>query len=218
MSRAIAITLLATLLAGCGAASGPMAAPRGAGAVQGLRLKAPAVQAENFKQVDKDLYRSGVPSDADMAGIAALGIKTDISLQYDRGNEAKVVANEKKVAKSLAIKFVHLPLPFAKEPPEAMVKKYLAVFDDPASLPALVHCKRGRDRTGTMVALHRMVHGGWSNEKAFKEMESFGFKKEDYPQYAKFVLEYGKARDEAKKKRDEAFAAQFPVIGSWDRE
>ncbi len=219
MHRLITTTLLAvTLLAGCGTAAGPFGAARGAGSVEGLKLKAPTVAAENFRQVDKNLYRCGVPSAEDMAAFARLGIKTDITLQFNGGSEAPVVKNEQVLAKKNGIKFVHIPLPFAKEPPASMVKKYLAVFADEANLPAIVHCKRGRDRTGTMVSLYRITQNGWTNEKAFKEMESFGFKKADYPHYAKFVLEYGKAADAKKRKRDEEFAELVPAFGGWDRE
>lgn len=223
MSRSIVTALIATvLLAGCGtfqpSGAGKLGAPRAASAIAGLTLKAPTVAAENFRQVDKHLYRCGVPSEADMAAFARLGIKTDISLQFNGGSEAPVVKAESGVAKKLGIKFVHIPLPFGKEPPAAMMKQFFDVFEDEANLPAIVHCKHGRDRTGTMVATYRIAHNGWSNAKAFEEMESFGFKKKDYPHYANFVLTYGKATDEQKRKRDESFAALVPAFGGWDRE
>lgn len=219
MIRATVSTLLASLLlAGCGAAYGPLAAPRAMGGADALKLAA-KVQAENFKKVSDELYRSGVPSDDDLAAMKAMGIKTDITLQSLGGKEAGVVDHEKSVCKKLGIKVVHLPLPWAKEPPKSMIDKYLKVFEEPDNLPALVHCKRGRDRTGAMVAIYRIVRSEWTNEKAFKEMESFGFKKEDYPYFHTFVMEYGKAVDEkkkARKQREEALAAFAP--GSWDLE
>ena len=219
MRRPLVTALLVSLLlAGCGALPGPFGAPRGTGAVEGSRLTAPTLGAENFRQVDKDLYRSGVPSDDDMAAFARLGIKTDITLQFTGGSEAPVVKHEKKVAKDLGIKFVHLPLPWGKQPPRAMITKFLAVFKDPKNLPAIVHCKRGRDRTGAMVGLYRIVENGWTNEKAFKEMESFGFVKADYPHYAEFVLGYGKPAEDAKRQREEALPVAVPAFGGWDRE
>lgn len=231
MTRTALSALLATiLLAGCsphgwgpGAAGergpNPFApgAARQMGAVSGLRLKAPTVEAENFRQVDKNLYRCGVPSDEDMAAFARLGIKTDISLQFTGGSEAPVVKHESAVAKQLGIKFVNIPLPFGKEPPAAMVKKYFDIFADEANLPAIVHCKRGRDRTGTMVAIYRIQENGWSNEKAFAEQESFGFKKKDYPHYANYVLNFGKPADARKKKqREDELAALLPAFGGWE--
>ena len=37
-----------------------------------------------------------------------------------------------------------------------------------------VHCKRGADRTGTVVACYRMMHDKWENARAFKEAKSLG--------------------------------------------
>lgn len=206
--------LAASVLAGCGTAT-LAGAPRAAGGFAGSKLKAPTIAAENFRQVDKDLYRSGVPSDEDLAAYVRLGIKTDITLQFDDGSEAPVVKHEKEVARKLGLKVLHLPLPWGKEPPQAMIDKYLAAFEDPANLPAIVHCKRGRDRTGAMVGLYRVAVNGWTNEKAFKEMESFGFKKKDYPHYADFVLNYGKPAADAKRKREESLPALLPAFGGW---
>lgn len=214
---AVATTLMTLLLAGCGAQALPGAAARGMTAGQALRLKT-KVAAERFTRVSDELYRSGVPSDEDLAAMAGMGIKTSITLQSLGGKEAGVVAHEKEAAKKVGIKVVHLPLPWAKEPPQSMVDKYLAVFDEPENLPALVHCKRGRDRTGAMVSVYRIVKSKWSNEKAYKEMESFGFVKADYPYFYDFVMAYGRATEEkkAQKQKEEALAGFMP--GSWDQE
>lgn len=48
-----------------------------------------------------------------------------------------------------------------------------------AGIPVYIHCQRGCDRTGYMVARHRMSEagGGWSKAKAWKEMLAYGFDK-----------------------------------------
>jgi protein tyrosine/serine phosphatase len=214
---AVAATLVSLLLAGCGAQGLPGAGVRGMTAAQALRLKS-TISAENFTKVDANLYRSGVPSDEDMAAFAGMGIKTDITLQSLSGKEAGVVAHEKAVAKKVGIKVVHLPLPWGQDPPEAMLDKYFDVFEKPENLPAIVHCKHGRDRTGTLVALYRIVKSKWTNERAFKEMGAFGFKKADYPHYHAFVMAYARQSDQkkAQKQKEAAFAAFMP--GSWDQE
>jgi tyrosine-protein phosphatase SIW14 len=37
-----------------------------------------------------------------------------------------------------------------------------------------VHCRRGADRTGTVIACYRITHDGWSNRKALQEATSYG--------------------------------------------
>jgi protein tyrosine/serine phosphatase len=187
----------AMLLLGCGQAplTGTRAtlAPQGPGAEALARKKqaAGALPMENFAKVSDALYRGGLPSDADMAGLSKLGVKTDIDLQHDSsGPEKDVVAHEKETAKKLGMKFVNLPLPWGVAPPQAMVDKLLETLSDPQNLPAYIHCKHGRDRTGTMVAIYRMEHDGLSGAQALEEMRSFGFKPKDYPFYADYVLKF----------------------------
>jgi tyrosine-protein phosphatase SIW14 len=37
-----------------------------------------------------------------------------------------------------------------------------------------VHCLRGKDRTGTVVACYRIQHDGWDNERALAEAKGYG--------------------------------------------
>jgi protein tyrosine/serine phosphatase len=87
--------------------------------------------------------------------------------------------------------FVNLPLPFGKEPPKSMVDKWMQIVNDP-NAKVYVHCKQGRDRTGTMVAIERILNEGYTGEQALAEMKTFGFDPNHYPHYANFVLELGK--------------------------
>jgi protein tyrosine/serine phosphatase len=41
--------------------------------------------------------------------------------------------------------------------------------------PVFLHCKRGSDRTGTVVAIYRMKNDGWTPKQAMDEAKSFGF-------------------------------------------
>ena len=46
---------------------------------------------------------------------------------------------------------------------------------DPANGPYLIHCQHGADRTGTMVAMYRMVIQGWPKDKAIDELVNGGY-------------------------------------------
>jgi hypothetical protein len=75
-----------------------------------------------------------------------------------------------------------------------MVQRFLATVD--AATPAArvyVHCRLGRDRTGTLVAVFRQARQGATPEAALAEMKQFGFnpEKDTYLQYlANFVKSY----------------------------
>jgi protein tyrosine/serine phosphatase len=45
----------------------------------------------------------------------------------------------------------------------------MALLQDPANTPVFIHCRRGADRVGVVVACYRMVHDGWSNRLALDE-------------------------------------------------
>jgi protein tyrosine/serine phosphatase len=51
----------------------------------------------------------------------------------------------------------------------------MKTIDDPDCGPVYVHCAGGRHRTGSMVAVYRMVHDGWTVDKAYDEMLAYDF-------------------------------------------
>ncbi|HEY9720398.1 MAG TPA: sulfur transferase domain-containing protein [Oscillatoriaceae cyanobacterium] len=158
-----------------------------------LSLSAKSPTLENFRQVTPNLLRGGVPDEADLAWLAAHGVKTDVSLQNAfMGSEKPVVAAERQTAAKLGMNFVNLPLPYGKEPPQSMVDSWVKLLEDPNAGPIYVHCKQGRDRTGTMVAIERILNEGYTGEQALAEMKTFGFDPSHYPKYAEFVLALGK--------------------------
>lgn len=55
------------------------------------------------------------------------------------------------------------------------VVKFLRIATTPGLQPVLVHCRHGSDRTGTMVAVYRVVVEGWTKAQAKDEMIHGGF-------------------------------------------
>jgi protein tyrosine/serine phosphatase len=74
-------------------------------------------------------------------------------------------------------------------PTDAELKAFFDVVLDPAKRPVFVHCAHGKDRTGTMCAVYRMEVDGWTPEKAFEEMQKFGFH-DLYTDLEKYVKAY----------------------------
>jgi tyrosine-protein phosphatase SIW14 len=70
-------------------------------------------------------------------------------------------------------------------PTEAQIKQILALMEDQTAGPVFVHCKRGADRTGAVIAAYRIDHDKWENSKALSEamtdkMSHFQFQRQQY--------------------------------------
>ena len=59
-------------------------------------------------------------------------------------------------------------------PTEGEIAKLLTLLEDTATGPVFVHCKRGADRTGAVIAAYRIDHDHWENARALKEAMSSG--------------------------------------------
>jgi protein tyrosine/serine phosphatase len=45
----------------------------------------------------------------------------------------------------------------------------LALLNDESAGPVFIHCRRGNDRTGMIIACYRISHDHWENRKALDE-------------------------------------------------
>lgn len=137
-------------------------------------------QAENakaefvrFSIVSDGIYRGSMPENpADMDELQKLGIRTIVSLKTSE----EATEEESEWAQARGMSLIHTPLiAWIFPPKEANVNLALTALKDPSLRPVFVHCTHGRDRTGLVVALHRMHHEGWSPDQAYEEWRSHGF-------------------------------------------
>jgi protein tyrosine/serine phosphatase len=75
-------------------------------------------------------------------------------------------------------------------PSDADVAKALAILNDPAAGPVFVHCRRGADRTGTILACYRISHDHWKNQSALKEARDLGMRFFEWAMQ-NYVIHYG---------------------------
>ncbi len=120
----------------------------------------------NFALVGPGLYRSAQPDARGFSAAKQLGIKTIINIRWAKSDIEEL--------KGLGLRYVHISFS-ALYPEDEDVIAFLQVMQDSANHPALIHCQRGADRTGMMVAIYRHVVQGWPMERAKKEMPIFGF-------------------------------------------
>jgi uncharacterized protein (TIGR01244 family) len=125
----------------------------------------------NFQKVNDQVYRGAQPTNSGFQQLAQLGIKTVVDLR-DIGEHSQ--ADEQKIVTGLGMRYVSIPMHGMSTPKDDLVAAVQALFNDPANGPVFVHCKRGADRTGMVVAVYRISHDGWDNKKALSEAKSNG--------------------------------------------
>jgi uncharacterized protein (TIGR01244 family) len=138
-------------------------------------------QLPNFHKVNERLFRGGQPKKDGIKKLAELGIKTIVNLRGE-SDETKAEENE---AKSFGMRFFNVPMSSAGRPTEDQIKRIFEIIETAENAPVFVHCRRGSDRTGVIVALFRIKHNGWTDNQAIDEAKRYGlgfiqFGKRDY--------------------------------------
>jgi tyrosine-protein phosphatase SIW14 len=124
----------------------------------------------NFHQVNEKLYRGAQPLSGGMKELAALRIKTVINLR----GEDEQTREEEIEAKAAGLRYFSVPLPGFGRPKTEQVERVLNLIADSRNWPVFVHCRHGEDRTGTIIAVYRISHDGWTSEQAKKEAKKYG--------------------------------------------
>ncbi len=125
----------------------------------------------NFSKVNEKLYRGGQPTKAGVEQLDAMKVKTIINLRGDDENSKA----EEKWAQDADIKFISVNLSNWFEPKTEDIERIIEEIDKPENQPVFVHCRRGADRTGTVIAVYRIRHDGWTSKRAIDEAKDFDF-------------------------------------------
>jgi protein-tyrosine phosphatase len=127
------------------------------------------VSISNFGVVDGRIYRGEQPAGKDYAALAAIGVKTIIDLRCDARS------SEPRDAKAAGLQYINIGIDGTGTPTDAQAMEFLNAVDDPANGVVYVHCAGGRHRTGSMIAIYRMTHDGWTLDQAYNEMLAYDF-------------------------------------------
>jgi hypothetical protein len=164
------------------------------------------------------LYRSGqLTAEGFRDAVARFGIRTVVNAQNEFPDPDLIISfwdrrtvRETAVCRDLGVRYVHLApdlCPNRTDPAARpkVIDEFLAVLDDPANHPVLLHCKAGLHRTGVLAAVYRMEYEGWGPARALAELKAHGFGNSaatagnDYIQ--QYILNYvprsGVAREDA---------------------
>jgi tyrosine-protein phosphatase SIW14 len=124
----------------------------------------------NFFKVSERLYRGGQPKTGGVKKLAEIGIKTIINL---RGTDEMTRAEEAE-AKAAGLVYFNIPMPGLSRPTHEQISRVMEIVNAQEGGPVFIHCKRGSDRTGTVVAIYRILRDGWTADKALTEAKRFG--------------------------------------------
>jgi protein tyrosine phosphatase (PTP) superfamily phosphohydrolase (DUF442 family) len=171
---ALGLCAASVLLGGCATPTPPASSPR----PDHWAAPVEAVGIPNLYRVNGSLYRSAQPTRAGIAdldeGVRLVAgdapIRTIVSLRTNHTDASPGAGPSTVQLEHISVQSWH--------PEDEDVVRFLRIATDPARQPVLVHCRRGADRTGTMVAIYRVVVEGWSKADAIDEMTrgDYGFR------------------------------------------
>ncbi|KAG9253706.1 tyrosine phosphatase family-domain-containing protein [Emericellopsis atlantica] len=124
----------------------------------------------NFGVVAPGLYRSGYPCSQHFPYMSNLRLKTIVTLVV---NDEPDEALESFISDA-NIRQVFFAIKGTKKEaiPDAVMSDILGVVLEPSNYPLLVHCNKGKHRTGCVVAAVRKANG-WHSSRALAEYRSF---------------------------------------------
>lgn len=134
------------------------------------------VPPENFARVCEGIYRSSFPRIENFQFLKSLGLRSILCLIPEEYPIENTKFNE-----SNGIKFYQIGLsgnkePFVKIKPE-LVTEAIKILISPENQPILLHCNRGKHRTGCIVGCIRKLQK-WSHSMIFDEYRKFAYPKE----------------------------------------
>ncbi|XP_020235935.1 tyrosine-protein phosphatase DSP1 isoform X3 [Cajanus cajan] len=131
----------------------------------------PFIPPLNFAMVDNGIFRSGFPEPANFSFLKTLRLRSIIYLCPEPYPEANM-----EFLKANGIKLFHFGIEGHKEPfvniPEDTIREALKVVLDVRNHPVIIHCKRGKHRTGCLVGCYRKLQK-WCLSSVFDEYQRF---------------------------------------------
>src|SRR5437773_5748271 len=107
---------------------------------------------KNVYQVDEHVYRGAQPTDEGFNYLAKIGVETVIDLREADERSAA----EERVVTGAGMKYVNVPMTGLTPPTQAEIGKILGILEGNHTGAVFVHCKRGGDRTGAVIASYRI--------------------------------------------------------------
>jgi protein tyrosine/serine phosphatase len=123
----------------------------------------------NFREVTPGrVYRAGIYSKDSLQRILKRQqIRTVV--QFSGDVTPRFRAYDAFVAVQPGMRHVKMPRYVTTVPTYQDTMAVMAILTNDVNWPVLVHCEHGKDRTGYFIMLYRMLHDGWTWERALQE-------------------------------------------------
>ena len=177
IKKAIFSSILATaILFSAARPAWPQAANDGPGRVEGI---------QNWAHVTRPRFapEGAQPSSAGYKALQQMGV----GIVVDFRDEPREIASENKDVEALGMKYISIPWSGSSKPSTIQVVQFLDLVRANPQAKIFVHCKRGADRTGVMVAAYRIVVEHQGVGDAVAEMHQFHYDHFWLPQLERYV-------------------------------
>ncbi|QPG75460.1 tyrosine-protein phosphatase siw14 [Brettanomyces nanus] len=131
---------------------------------------------ENFAMVCGSIYRSSFPRVENFEFLQTLNLKSVLCLIPEEYPPENLEFNKVNGIRFFQVGLSGNKEPFVKIKPE-LVTEALKIITNPANQPILIHCNRGKHRTGCIVGCVRKLQK-WSLSMIFDEYRKFAYPKE----------------------------------------
>ncbi|CCG23176.1 Siw14 protein phosphatase [Candida orthopsilosis Co 90-125] len=136
----------------------------------------PLTPPENFALVIGSIYRSSFPQPANFSFLKQLKLKSVLCLIPEEYPEL-----QQKFFETNNVKLFQLGMSGNKEPfvkiSSDLITQAIKIVLDPENQPILIHCNRGKHRTGCLIGVLRRLQN-WSKTIIFDEYRKFAAPKE----------------------------------------
>ncbi len=125
----------------------------------------------NFAVVDelKRIYRGGQPTAEGWAYLKSIGVTNVVKLNTD--DEASDAPGER-----LGMTICKFAMTARQQLLGTTVQQKVKAAADHITANTFVHCKLGKNRTGTVIGYYRITRCGWTKGEARKEMNQYGWR------------------------------------------
>ena len=140
----------------------------------------------NFGYVTDTLYRGAQPSPAGFETLRRIGVSIVVNFREEAGETVR----EKHEVEALGMRYVGIPWSGRHTPTDSQVIEFLDLVRSNPHVKIFVHCERGADRTGTMIAAYRIAVEHKSVVDAVSEMHQFHYAHFWLPWLEKYVSNF----------------------------